>query len=87
MIVKDLFEYPVKGLRGNRICCASINNRGLKMDRRWMIVDSSNSFLSQRTLPQMTQLLPAYQDKLNITDLMNSLEITAEIEEFDGHVP
>ena len=64
MIVKNLFEYPVKGLLGNEICCATVNRRGLAMDRRWMLVDDQGNFLSQRQLPALTQFLPAYQDSL-----------------------
>ena len=81
-----MFEYPVKGLRGNRICCASVNSRGLKMDRRWMIVNSANSFLSQRTLPQMTQFQPIFQDQLVIRDLEESLETKAAPEDFIDEV-
>lgn len=82
MEVRNLFEYPIKGLKGSRVCCASVNSRGLKMDRRWMIVDSSNSFLSQRQLPAMTQLLPSFQDSLRITDLISSEKLEIQIEDF-----
>ena len=69
MIVTKLFEYPVKGLLGNKICCATVNKRGLAMDRRWMLVDDKGNFLSQRQLPALTKFLPGYQDQLTIKHL------------------
>ena len=69
MIVTNLFEYPVKGLLGNEICCATVNRRGLAMDRRWMLVDDQGNFLSQRQLPALTQFLPTHQDNLIIKHL------------------
>lgn len=35
---------------------ATLTDRGLKHDRRWMLVDADNRFLTQRELPQMSQL-------------------------------
>lgn len=84
MTVTDLFEYPVKGLHGNKICCASVNKRGLKMDRRWMIVDSENSFLSQRQIPALTQLLPSFQDSLTLKDLSAETSIDVNLIEFNS---
>lgn len=69
MIVSKLYEYPVKGLLGNELCCATVNKRGLAMDRRWMLVDDKGEFISQRQLPALTQFLPAHQDYLTIKHL------------------
>jgi MOSC domain-containing protein len=69
MMVISLFEYPVKGLLGNKVCCATVNRRGLAMDRRWMLIDKEGAFLSQRQLPKLTQFLPEFQDQLTIKHL------------------
>ena len=82
MIVSGLFEYPVKGLLGNGICCATVNRRGLAMDRRWMLVDDQGNFLSQRQLPALTQFLPAYNDNLIIKHLPSGAEKKIETLEF-----
>jgi MOSC domain-containing protein len=66
MMVTSLFEYPVKGLLGSKVCCATVNRRGLAMDRRWMLIDKEGAFLSQRQLPKLTQFLPEFQDQLTI---------------------
>ena len=53
MTVKDIFLYPVKGLKGIRVDSAKLTNRGFEHDRRFMLVDESGYFLSQRTHPQL----------------------------------
>src|SRR5689334_10007635 len=48
-----VFIYPVKGLRGCAVPAAEIDQLGIVGDRRFMVVDESGRFLSQRTLPRM----------------------------------
>ena len=55
MKVTALFEYPVKALAGISLETAAVNKRGLGMDRRYMLVDAKNQFLTQRELPELTQ--------------------------------
>jgi uncharacterized protein YcbX len=45
--------YPVKGLKGIAVDAADCTDRGLRHDRRWMVVDSEGVFLSQREHPRM----------------------------------
>jgi uncharacterized protein YcbX len=82
MIVSKLFEYPVKGLLGNEICCATVNRRGLAMDRRWMLVDDEGGFISQRQLPALTQFIPAHQDHLTIKYIPSGDSKTIETTDF-----
>jgi uncharacterized protein YcbX len=51
--ISQLFIYPVKSLRGIALKKASITTRGLNYDRRWMLVDEKNQFISQRSLVQL----------------------------------
>ena len=55
MKVTALFEYPVKALSGISLDTAVVNKRGLGLDRRYMLVDTKNQFLTQRELPELTQ--------------------------------
>jgi uncharacterized protein YcbX len=82
MIVTKLFEYPVKGLLGNELSCATVNRRGLAMDRRWMLVDEQGEFLSQRQLPALTQFLPTHQDDLTIRHIPSADSKTIDSAEF-----
>ncbi len=48
-----LHVYPVKGLKGIELEAARCTDRGLEHDRRWMVVDGEDEFLSQREVPKM----------------------------------
>lgn len=52
-IVSAINIYPVKGLGGIALSESYVTQRGLKYDRRWMIVDKDNQFISQRTFPEL----------------------------------
>lgn len=53
LTVSQLYIYPVKSLGGIALQKAEISDRGLKHDRRWMLIDDDNRFLSQRSHPLM----------------------------------
>jgi uncharacterized protein YcbX len=57
--VSELFIYPIKSLGGIAKRSVDIVDTGFKHDRRWMLVDENNLFLSQRTHHQMALLQPA----------------------------
>ncbi len=52
--VRALHFYPVKSLRGLSASRALVVDRGFEHDRRFMVVDDSGRFLTQRTLPRMS---------------------------------
>lgn len=50
--------YPIKSLGGITLPRWTVGDRGLDLDRRWMLVDPANGrFLSQRELPAMARLV------------------------------
>jgi uncharacterized protein YcbX len=50
-ILTKIFIYPVKSLGSISLQTSKIEERGLKFDRRWMLVDESNKFITQRSHP------------------------------------
>jgi uncharacterized protein YcbX len=56
LTVSDIFIYPVKSLGGIRVTEAVIEPRGLRHDRRWLIVDERNQFMTQRQTAAMAHL-------------------------------
>jgi len=56
MQLQDIYIYPIKSLGGIRLEEAVLEERGLKYDRRWMLVDQYGGFLSQRKHSQMALL-------------------------------
>jgi uncharacterized protein YcbX len=57
-----LFIYPIKSLGGISLPAADLTPLGLRHDRRWLIVDERNRFLTQREHANMALLAvePAY---------------------------
>lgn len=53
LILSEIFIYPVKSLSGIRLSEALVEERGLRHDRRWLIIDDNNFFVTQRQHPPM----------------------------------
>jgi hypothetical protein len=51
-----LTSYPIKSCRGIALHEARVEERGLELDRRWMLVDGEGVFLTQRQHPTMALL-------------------------------
>ncbi|CAM3816200.1 MOSC domain-containing protein [Mucilaginibacter galii] len=51
--ISQLYIYPVKSLGGIALQQAQVTSRGLQHDRRWMLIDNNNRFLSQRSHAQL----------------------------------
>ena len=51
--VSGIFIYPVKGLGAISLVESMITPRGLKHDRRFLVVDANNEFVTQREYPKM----------------------------------
>jgi uncharacterized protein YcbX len=69
MLLSEINIYPVKSLRGISLKEAAIERRGLQLDRRWMLVDKNNKFLTQREFPKMATLVPEIKsDGLRISN-------------------
>lgn len=56
LTVSELFIYPIKSLGGIFLASAMVTDRGFQYDRRWMLVDEDNHFLTQREFPAMALL-------------------------------
>ena len=52
-ILTEIWIYPVKSLGGVRVKSADVMEKGLRFDRRWMLVDEQGKFMTQRTTPKM----------------------------------
>ncbi len=53
MHLSELNIYPIKSLKGISLESAIVEDRGLRFDRRWMIVDENRQFITQREVPRM----------------------------------
>ena len=80
--IKELVIYPIKGLGGISVKKANALPAGFEYDRRWMLIDEANKFVTQRTQPKMAlfiseikegKLFVSYQDKSISFDLHETL--------------
>jgi uncharacterized protein len=51
--VSGLYVYPIKSAGGISLGASDVDERGLRHDRRWMLVDETGCFMSQRRFPRM----------------------------------
>lgn len=61
--ISQLFIYPIKSLSGIALQQASLEERGFRFDRRFMLVTSDGHCLTQHRCPQMTMLQVALDDQ------------------------
>ncbi|MBI2513795.1 MAG: MOSC domain-containing protein [Opitutae bacterium] len=57
--VSALFLYPVKSCRGLTVTAAEMDELGLVGDRRFLVVDETGKFLTQRTHARMARIVTA----------------------------
>lgn len=63
--LSQIYIYPIKSLAGIQVQNWPVDKNGLMYDRRWMLVDDQQQFLSQRRLPKMALITPRIeQDRL-----------------------
>jgi uncharacterized protein YcbX len=53
MTLCEINVYPIKSAKGISVRTALVERRGIQFDRRWMVVDASGVFLSQRGFPRL----------------------------------
>lgn len=53
LTLSEIWIFPVKSLGGIRLTSAKVLEKGLLHDRRWMLIDENNQFMTQRVYPQM----------------------------------
>lgn len=56
MEVTGLFIYPIKSIGGISLSECDLDRFGLQWDRRWMLVDDQNKFITQREDARLAQI-------------------------------
>ncbi|KDN56881.1 MOSC domain-containing protein [Flavobacterium seoulense] len=51
--LSEIWIYPVKSLGGISLNESKVTDRGLEHDRRWLLVDENNCFITQREHPKL----------------------------------
>ncbi len=67
MQLSEIYIYPIKSLAGIQLDSAQLEIRGLKNDRRFMLIDGEGIFMTQRTIRKMALLHTAIkEDKIHV---------------------
>ncbi len=60
--ITDIWRYPVKSCRGERLTEAVVEPWGLAGDRRWMIVDATGDPVTARDYPTLVLVTPRVEE-------------------------
>jgi hypothetical protein len=86
--ISQLFIYPIKSLGGIAVDKAHVTDRGFEHDRRWMLVDENNLFISQREVHEMALMRVAVTaDGLLVRHLMKNSSFLVPFEPQTGEFP
>lgn len=70
------FLHPVKSMRAVEVDALTLDEKGIVGDRRWMVVDANDRFLTQRTEPKLARFQPALvPGGVRIDDGASQLEV------------
>jgi len=76
-IVSEINIYPVKSLGGISLRESKLTTRGLQYDRRWMLVDDMNLFITQREFNQLCLFKMSFENNgFKITNEKHSSSIS-----------
>jgi uncharacterized protein YcbX len=84
-LISELLIYPVKSLGGISLKSALLTDRGLEYDRRFMLIDAQNRFVTQREFPELAFFKTAiigYQ--LFITDKRDESSVSVPLIAIEG---
>jgi uncharacterized protein YcbX len=63
LTLSEINIYPIKSLAGISLQSSEVEERGLKYDRRWVLVDNTNTFFTQRDFPEMALIKVAVESE------------------------
>lgn len=77
--VEQIIVYPVKSLGGISVNKSKALTAGFEYDRRWMLLDENNVFITQREIPNLSQFSTSLTtDQLIITYQNETIAIPLE---------
>jgi uncharacterized protein YcbX len=55
LVLTEIWIYPIKSLPGIQTLGGTVLQKGMQGDRRFMLIDQENKFITQRNLPHLSQ--------------------------------
>lgn len=85
LTLSEIYIYPIKSLGGISVESGIVEHRGLKNDRRLMLVDKNGIFFTQRDFPQMALLQPSiFNDELTVVDQRDNSSVKISLNNNSG---
>jgi uncharacterized protein YcbX len=86
--LKGIYIYPIKSIMGISLLEAHAGERGLEYDRRWMLIDEKDTFITQRKFHNLALIdLKLRKDHFILSKRMTSnLEIEIPLKIQEGQV-
>jgi len=81
--VVSIHIYPIKSLGGISLQEAKVESAGMQYDRRWMLVDADNNFMTQRTIGKMCLFKQSIEGD-NLVVSYGQKRIQVPLEESEG---
>jgi len=73
LALSEIYIYPVKSLGGISVDSVIVEERGLKYDRRYLLIDENNVFMTQRDFPQLALLKLSFRENgFNVLNTQNN---------------
>ena len=86
LTLSEIYIYPIKSLGGIALKQSFAEDKGLKYDRRMMLVDETGKFITQKDYPQLALLKTGLSDNgFVVTDKRNSSSLTILHEQNTGN--
>lgn len=86
MQITQLNIYPVKSLKGISVTQSELQEHGLAWDRRWMLVDAQQRFVTQRQLPALATVEVALTDEHLVLSHPNVEPLSVPLAEPKGNL-
>jgi len=84
LTLSEINIYPIKSLAGISLQSSEIEERGLKYDRKWVLVDESNTFFTQRDFPEMALIKVEIENsELKLQYKRKNIELLIVLFEFE----
>lgn len=62
IVLSHIYVYPIKGCSGTEVQLAHMDARGLRYDRRWMLVNEHGLGLQQLDYPMLARIIAGVED-------------------------
>lgn len=80
--ITELYIYPIKSCKGISLPQTLVEEKGLKHDRRYMLIDKQGKFITGRTHPQLTQIKIEFSKKVLLINAPKQATLTIQPEQF-----